>query len=62
MAEIDTADRQERVREQAKAAVTAYRAMLDCFVHNRVRATAPVAEQVHPRQSQDSPLKSTNSQ
>jgi hypothetical protein len=42
---------QEHVSEQAKAAVTAYRAMLDAFVNNPTRRTALESEQVEPRQA-----------
>jgi cytochrome c-type biogenesis protein CcmH/NrfG len=58
MAEIDTAHQKERVREQVKTAVTAYRAMLDAFVNNPARRTASEAEQARPRQPKGS--QSTN--
>ena len=52
MAEItvNTADPEERVREQVKAAVAAYHDMLDTFVSGRVRAAAAEAGEVRPRQ------------
>jgi hypothetical protein len=40
----------ERVREQVKAAVAAYRAMLDAFVTEPARRTASEIEQTGPRQ------------
>jgi hypothetical protein len=62
MAEINTADRQERVREQIKTAVTAYRAMLDANIKNRARRTASEPGQVRPQQPQDLRPQSTNAQ
>jgi hypothetical protein len=52
MAEItsNTADPEEQVREQVKAAVAAYHDMLDTFVSSRVRTAAVVAGEVRPRQ------------
>ena len=50
MAAIATADQEERVREQIKTAVAAYREMLDTFVSDRMRRAAAEAEQVRPRQ------------
>jgi hypothetical protein len=43
---------QERVQERVKAAVSAYRAMLDTFVNNPQRRIASEAELARPRQSQ----------
>jgi hypothetical protein len=60
MAEINTADQQERVREQIKTAVTAYRAMLDANVKNPAQRTATEPGQVRPQRPQDS--QSTNAQ
>ena len=40
----------ERVREQVKAAVAAYRAMLDAFVNEPTRRVASEIEQTGPRQ------------
>jgi hypothetical protein len=53
MAEItvNTADPEERVREQVKAAVAAYHDMLDTFVSGRVRAAAAEAGEVCPQQT-----------
>jgi hypothetical protein len=50
MAEItfNTAHQEERVREQIKTAVAAYREMLDTFVGDRIRRVAAEAEQVRP--------------
>jgi predicted Zn-dependent peptidase len=52
MAEItfNTAHQEERVREQIKTAVAAYREMLDTFVGDRMRRVAAGAEQAPPRQ------------
>jgi hypothetical protein len=50
MAAITTADQEERVREQIRTAVAAYREMLDTFVSDRMRRAAADAEQVRPRQ------------
>jgi hypothetical protein len=52
MAEItfNTADPEERVREQVKAAVVAYHDMLDTFVSRRARTAAAEAGEVCPRQ------------
>jgi hypothetical protein len=52
MAEItfNTADQDELVREEVKAAVAAYREMLDTFVGNRTRPAAAGAEPLRPRQ------------
>ncbi len=47
---FNTAQQDERVREQVKAAVTAYRAMLDAFVNEPARHTASEIEQTSPRQ------------
>jgi hypothetical protein len=52
MAEIDTTQERERVQEGVKAAVNAYRAMLDTFVNDPERRIASEAEQARPRQSQ----------
>jgi hypothetical protein len=51
MAEVtfNTADRDEQVREQVKAAVAAYRDMLDTFVSSRARSAAAEAGEVCPR-------------
>jgi hypothetical protein len=51
MAEINATRDQERVQERVKAAVTAYRAMLDTFVNHPERRIAPEAEQARPGQS-----------
>jgi hypothetical protein len=52
MAEItfNTADPEQRVREQVKAAVAAYHDMLDTFVGSRARKAAAEASEVCPRQ------------
>ena len=50
MAAITTADQEERVREQIRTAVAAYREMLDTFVSDRMRQVAAEAEQVRHRQ------------
>ena len=50
MAEITTAHQEERIREQVKTAVAAYREMLDAFVSDRMRQAAAEADQVRPRQ------------
>jgi hypothetical protein len=52
MAEItfNSADQDELVRKQVKAAVAAYREMLDTFVGNRTRPAAGEAEPLRPRQ------------
>jgi hypothetical protein len=52
MAEItvNTADPEQRVREQVKAAVAAYHDMLDTFVGSRARTAAAEASEVCPRQ------------
>jgi hypothetical protein len=52
MAEItfNTAHQEQRVREQIKTAVAAYREMLDTFVSDRMRRAAAEAEQVRPQQ------------
>jgi hypothetical protein len=50
MAAITTADQEERVREQIRTAVAAYREMLDTFVSDRMQRAAAEAEQVRPRQ------------
>jgi hypothetical protein len=52
MAEItfNAAHQEERVREQIKTAVAAYREMLDTFVSDRMRQVAAEAEQVRPWQ------------
>jgi hypothetical protein len=50
MAAITTADQEERVREQTRTAVAAYREMLDTFVSDRMRRAAAEAEQVRPGQ------------
>jgi hypothetical protein len=50
MAATITADQEERVREQIRTAVAAYREMLDTFVSDRMRRAAAEAEQVPPRQ------------
>jgi hypothetical protein len=46
MAEIifNTSRQDEQVREQVKAAVAAYRDMLDAFVNNRIQQAAAEAE------------------
>jgi hypothetical protein len=51
MDEINATSDQERVQERVKAAVTAYRAMLDTFVNNPERRIEPKAEQARPGQS-----------
>jgi hypothetical protein len=48
MAEIHATYEQERVQERVKAAVTAYRAMLDTFVNNPERPIASEAERARP--------------
>jgi hypothetical protein len=48
MAEIHATHEQARVQERVKAAVTAYRAMLDTFVNNPERPIASEAEQARP--------------
>jgi hypothetical protein len=48
MDEINATDDQEHVQERIKAAVTAYRAMLDTFVNHPERRIAPEAEQARP--------------
>jgi hypothetical protein len=55
MAAITTADQEERVREQIRTAVAAYREMLDTFVSDRMRRAAAEAEQVRPRQPPGGP-------
>ena len=60
MADIITAHQQERVREQVKAAVTAYRAMLDAHVNNPAQRAASQTGQVPPRQPHGSQPQSTN--
>jgi hypothetical protein len=60
MADIDTAHQQERVREQVKAAVPAYRAMLDAHVNNPAQRAAPQTWQAHLRQPHSSQPQSTN--
>jgi hypothetical protein len=60
VAEINAAYEQERVREQAKAAVTAYRAMLDTFVNNPAPRNASQAGQVRPQQPQGPQPQPTN--
>ena len=52
MAEItfNAADRDEQARKQVKAAVAAYREMLDTFVSNRTRPAAGEVEPLRPRQ------------
>jgi hypothetical protein len=62
MAKINDAFGQERVREQTKAAVAAYRAMLDTFVNNPAPRNASQAGQVRPQQPQGSQPQSTNAQ
>jgi hypothetical protein len=47
---FNTAQQDERVREQVKAAVAAYRAMLDAFVNEPARRTASEVEQTASRQ------------
>jgi cytochrome c-type biogenesis protein CcmH/NrfG len=59
MAEINATREQERAQERVKAAVTAYRAMLDTFVNNPERRIASEAEQARPRQSQGAQAQST---
>jgi hypothetical protein len=58
---FNTAHQQAHVREQVKAAVDAYRAMLDTFV-NPTRRTASEAGHVRPRQLEGTPAKPVNSQ
>jgi cytochrome c-type biogenesis protein CcmH/NrfG len=60
MAESNAAHEKERVQERVKAAVTAYRVMLDTFVNNPERRIASEAEQARPRQSQGAQSQSTN--
>ena len=48
---FNTAQQDERVREQVKAAVAAYRAMLDAFVNEPARRTASEVEQAGPSQA-----------
>jgi hypothetical protein len=52
MAEVpfNTADPEEQVREQVKAAVAAYHEMLDTFVSSPVRTAAAEAGEVRRRQ------------
>jgi hypothetical protein len=50
MDEINATHDQERAREQVKAAVAAYRAMLDTFVNHPERRIASVVEPARPRQ------------
>jgi hypothetical protein len=50
MDEINATHDQERAREQVKAAVAAYRAMLDTFVNPPERRIASVVEPARPRQ------------
>jgi hypothetical protein len=47
---FNTAQQDERVREQVTAAVAAYRAMLDAFVNEPTRRTALEVEQTGPAQ------------
>jgi hypothetical protein len=51
----NTAHQQEHIREQVKAALAAYREMLDAFVSDRMRRAAAEAEQVRPRQRPSAP-------
>jgi hypothetical protein len=46
----DQENDQERVQEQVKAAVAAYRAMLDTFVNQPERPIASEVERARPRQ------------
>jgi hypothetical protein len=46
MVDIRATDHEERVRDEVKAAVAAYRAMLDTFVGSR---TTPEVGHAHPR-------------
>ena len=46
MAELNTADQKVRAEEQLKAALTAYREMLDTFVKSRIPRAAAEADQV----------------
>jgi hypothetical protein len=46
MAELNTADQKVRAEEQRKAALTAYREMLDTFVKSRIPRAAAEADQV----------------
>jgi hypothetical protein len=62
VAEINPAYEQERVREQAKAAVTAYRAMLEAFVNNPAPQNTSQAGQMGPQQPHGSQPQSTNAQ
>jgi hypothetical protein len=54
---FDTADQNEQVRKQIKAALAAYREMLDTFVRNQMRQAAEEAEHACPRPSAASPSK-----
>jgi hypothetical protein len=51
---FNTAQQDERVREQVKAAVAAYRAMLDTFVNEPTRRIASEVEQTGPGTSSPS--------
>jgi hypothetical protein len=51
MDEINATDDQERIQEQVQAAVTAYPAMPDAFVHHPERRIAPEAGRARPGQS-----------
>jgi hypothetical protein len=48
---FNTADQEEQVRQQIKAALAAYREMLDTFVGNQTRPAAEDAGQARPRQT-----------
>jgi hypothetical protein len=58
---FNIADRDERVRKQIKAALAAYREMLDTFAGHQMRQAAEEAEH-HPRQNPGTTSPSKNVQ
>jgi type II secretory pathway pseudopilin PulG len=52
---FNTTQQKEQARKQLKAALAAYREMLDVFVSDQMRQTAAEAEHARPRQTPSSP-------
>jgi predicted RNA-binding Zn ribbon-like protein len=59
---VNAAHQKEQAQEQLKAALTAYREMLDTFVNNRVSPAAAEPEHVRSQQFRGAPSPSTNAQ
>ncbi len=59
---INVTHQKERVREQLKTGLAAFREMLDVVVSNQMRRAAAAAEHVDPRQPPVTQSQSTNAQ